>query len=412
METENLRDEPKYVLRRVGSNALIATDMSLADYAAALGQRADQIAKEDPLVPPARVVEMLREVPLPPEAEPLGDARLVRLAAAASQAAAISSKQEIYPRNMDAGRAIKLSHGGLVGVRFLTPEQIRQRVSSRYPLAAALPGRPQLDKLLADAGLELAWNPDHPGGGAYVSTARNVLSVSDVSSTVPRYSTGARTSGTPAANFLPAYVPPEVAEARAFEERLRYAERHGSFLALTVKMNLYERARQELTTRFATRPLDLERVFLDALRQAADEVGADWTVVVNADAADRRSEDWRNLNHLIASTVIPQVEQAARQVLRGEQDGADVSPELAGALRPGGHALADGPGGAGRPPARRVAVDSGQPADRDAAAGRRGRPGDHQQPMGAHPGKLVPEPAPVFGNGSNTKARRDEQGAE
>jgi hypothetical protein len=83
VETENLRNEPKYVLRRVGTNALIAADMSLADYAAALGQRADQIAKEAPLVPPARVVEMLREVPLPPEAEPLGDARLVRLAAAA-----------------------------------------------------------------------------------------------------------------------------------------------------------------------------------------------------------------------------------------------------------------------------------------------------------------------------------------
>jgi serine/threonine protein kinase len=313
VETENLRDEPKYVLRRVGSNALIATDMSLADYAAALGQRADQIAKEDPLVPPARVVEMLREVPLPPEAEPLGDARLVRLAAAASQSAAISSKQEIYPRSMDAGRAIKLSHGGLVGVRILTPDQIRQRVSSRYPLATALPGRPQLDKLLAEAGLELAWNPDHPGGGAYVSTARNVLSVTDASSTLPRYPTIVRTSGTPTANFHPTYVPPEVAEARSFEERLRYAERHGSFLALTVKPNLYERARQELTGRFATRPLDLERVFLDALRQAASEVGADWTVVVGADAADNRGEDWRNLNHLIASRVIPQVEQTLIQ---------------------------------------------------------------------------------------------------
>jgi hypothetical protein len=72
----------------------------------------------------------------------------------------------------------------------------------------------------------LAWNPDHPGGGAYLSTARNVLSVSDVSSTLPRHSTGARTSGTPT-NFRPAYVPPEVAEARAFEERL-----HGAWLLI------------------------------------------------------------------------------------------------------------------------------------------------------------------------------------
>jgi serine/threonine protein kinase len=313
VETENLRDEPKYILRRAGSNALIASDLSLADYAASLGQRADQIAQEDPLVPPARVVELLREVPLPPEAEPWGDARLVRLAAAASQTAAVSSKQEIYPQQMDAGRALKLSRGGLVGVPFLTPEQIRQRVASRYPLAADLPGRPQLDKLLIDAGLELTWNPDHPGGGAYVSTARNVLSVSDVSSTLPRYSTGARTPHALAPGFSPTYVPPEVAEARAFEERLRYAEHHGSFLALTVKMNLFERARNELTARFATRALDLERVFLDALRKAASDVGADWAIVVNADAADRRSEDWRNLNHLIASQVIPQVELAVIQ---------------------------------------------------------------------------------------------------
>ena len=165
VETEILREFPRYVLRRVGGNALIATDMSLADYAAALGSCADDIAGEDPLTPPARVVELLRKITLPAEAESLGDARLVRLAAAASQNAAISSKQEIYPRNMDAGRAIRLSHGGLVGVPALKPSHISLRVRSRYPLAAALPDRPELDRLLTDAGLELAWNPDHIGGG-------------------------------------------------------------------------------------------------------------------------------------------------------------------------------------------------------------------------------------------------------
>ena len=324
VEIEILRDEPKYILRRVGTtstNALIAIDMSLADYAAALGQCADQIAKEDPLFPPSRVIEMLRGVTPPPEAEPFSDARLVRLGVAASQTAALSSKQEIYPRGMDAGRAIRLSHGGLVGVRSLTPDQIRQRVNSRYPLAATLPGRPQLDKLLVDAGLELIWNPDHPSGGAYVSTARNALSVTDASSAPQRFSTLVRSSGTPTPHFQPTFVPPELAEARAFEDRLRYAEKDGSFLALTVAPKYYDLAHGELTNRFATRLLDLERVFLDALRQAAEEVGADWTVVVNADAADHKSEDWRNLNHLIASKVIPQVEQA---LLQGNTTGQTV----------------------------------------------------------------------------------------
>lgn len=308
VESETLLDEPKFVLRRAGTNALIAVDLSLADYAASLGQKADQIAKEDPLVPPGRVIEMLREVKVPPESEPLTDVRLIRLAAAAAQSAAISSRQEIYPRGMDAGRALKLSHGGLVGVRFLTPDQIRQRVGSRYPLAAPLPGRPQLDRLLSQAGLELAWNTDHPGGGAYVSTARNVLSVTEVSGTPPRYPTSVSPAGI--GPLARPNVTPEEAEARQFEERLRYAERQGAFLALTVKANVYRRAFKELTTRFETRPLDLERVFLDALREAAGEVGADWNVVINADAAPRESTDWRNLNHLIASKVIPQVEQA------------------------------------------------------------------------------------------------------
>ena len=310
VETENLREEPKFILRRADANALIAIDMSLADYAAALGQRADEMAAEDPLVPPARVIEMLREVPLPPEAEPMSDARLVRLAAAASQGAALSSRQEIYPRNMDAGRAIKLSHGGLVGVASLTPDQIRQRITSRYPLAAPLPPRPELDKLLVDAGLQLVWDPDR-AGGAYVSTARSVLSVTDSSGTPHRYSTLLRSSAaTPTPHVNPAFVPPEVAEAQQFEDRLLYAQKHGSFLALTVPIKLYDRAREELAARFAGRQVDLESVFVDALKQSAHEVGADWQIVVDADAAAPNTADWRNLNQLIASKVIPKVEAA------------------------------------------------------------------------------------------------------
>jgi len=310
VETENQLEVPKFQLRRDGNNALIATDPSLGDYASALGHKADEIAKQDPLVPPARVVEMLREVDLPPEADPLNDTRLVRLGAAASQGAAVSSRQELYPKNMEPARALKLSQGALVGSRVLTIEQIHQRVSSRYPLATPLPGRPKLDRLLEDVGLQLAWSADAGRDGAYVSTARSVLSVTNISSTVPRYPTISTGRRTPTPSFRPAYVDPEVAEARQFEDRLRYAEKNGSFLAMTVKPNLHDRAQHELTTRFAVKPVDLEAVFIEALHQAADEVGADWRVVIAADAAPPNSSDWHNLNQLIAGKVIPQVEQA------------------------------------------------------------------------------------------------------
>ena len=64
-----------------------AQDAALAVYARRLGEVADQLADEDPLVAPARVVERLREVPPPPEVN-LSDARLVRLASVVSQHAA------------------------------------------------------------------------------------------------------------------------------------------------------------------------------------------------------------------------------------------------------------------------------------------------------------------------------------
>jgi hypothetical protein len=85
---------------------------------------------------------------------------------------------------------------------------------------------------------------------------------------------------------------------------------------LTVKPNAYDRARKELASRFKIRQLDLERVFLDALRKAAEDIGADWNVVVNADTKLPQSSDWRSLNHLIASKVIPIVE---RSIIQGNQ---------------------------------------------------------------------------------------------
>ncbi len=308
-EIENSRNEPRFFPLRVEDNAIIAADdIDLAHYAANLGRQADKIAQADPLVSPARALELLRAVPVPPLSAPLSDNRLIRLAAAASNYAAVSSRQEIYPRQMAPLRALKLSHGALVGANSWTVENIRQRVQSRYPLAKALPTRPELDELLTAAGLELTWKHDHPGGGAYISTARTGLSITGISSTLPRYST-ARTASTSAPEFQPHYLPPDLAEAQKFEQRLRYAQQHGSFLALTVPLALYRTAHEEIARRFDIRALDLEHLFLTALRRAATAIQADWNVVVQADAAAVNSPDWRKLNHLIATAVIPAIEQ-------------------------------------------------------------------------------------------------------
>ena len=165
---------------------LVALCQELADYASRLGDEADILADEDPLVPPARVIQRLRDIPLPTGAAELTDSRLVRLAAVASQHAAVSSRQELYPRGMDAARALKLSQGALYGVRSLTVEQIRERVSSRYPEAAPLPERPALDDLLRAAGFDFRWDAVAEAAGRYVSRAREVGSISSGSESISR----------------------------------------------------------------------------------------------------------------------------------------------------------------------------------------------------------------------------------
>ena len=70
---------------------------------------------------------------------------------------------------MDAAQALKLSQGAIYGVASLTVDEIRERVRSRYPEAAELPGPPELDSLLREAGFEFEWDPFLRGTGGYKS---------------------------------------------------------------------------------------------------------------------------------------------------------------------------------------------------------------------------------------------------
>ena len=146
----------------------------LADYAEALGKRADQLAQEDPLRPPGRVAggaaggrsaaRHHRAGRQPPTASSPPPPRAN---------AALSSRLELYPRGMPAARALKLALGALAGAKELTAEQVRERVAGRYPEAEPLPDRPDLDALLEDAGSELNWQPGCRGreGGLRLAPA-------------------------------------------------------------------------------------------------------------------------------------------------------------------------------------------------------------------------------------------------
>ena len=310
VEAESHLDQPRFEAFDHQPYALIATASAWADYARQLGAAADACALADPLLPPPRVLETLEGVPLPPalvnEAAPsaaLAPARLLRMAASASRTAALSSRQEIYPRGMAPLQAVRQSLGALVGAPQLRLRDIQDRVRGRYPEASALPGRPELDRLLEGAGAPLTWDASAAqGAGAYrlstLGSAQTAGTTTVFSRQATGFSAGAVGDG-------------EMTDAAAVEERLKRSLQQGGLLVLTVHPRIACRAEGELLHRFGelgTQPAPLQRVSFDslmlaALREQATAARVDWNVVIEADAADRGSRHWINLQRLVQRTL-------------------------------------------------------------------------------------------------------------
>lgn len=127
--------------------------------------------------------------------------------------------------------------------------ELREWVASCYREAQPLPDRPALDALLEGIGLLLQWSAEaRDGQGAYVARGSDA-SDSERTPSLQR----ARTITSPLSRKQ---LSEEVAEALRLEEKLRYAEKQGSFLVLAVPPRHLQRAEQELTNRFQVEPVD------------------------------------------------------------------------------------------------------------------------------------------------------------
>ncbi|MDP1649152.1 MAG: BREX system serine/threonine kinase PglW [Rubrivivax sp.] len=313
VEAESHLDQPRFEAFDHAPVTLIATAAAWADYARQLGTAADTSAMADPLLPPTRVLEALEGVTPPAAAgavigtgasatTPVSSTRLLRLAASASRKAALSSRQEIYPRGMPALQALKQSINALVGAT-LSPSALQTRVRGRYPEATPLPGRPELDRLLEEAGAPLHWDPTAAdGAGAYraatLGSAATAGTTTQFSRQTTLQSTGAGPDGT-------------VADAGAAEERLQRSLRQGGLLVITVDPRIARRAETELLHRFrqptqamqGLQRLNFDALLLNALREQASTVPVGWNVVLRADAADRGGRDWTHLMRLVQRTL-------------------------------------------------------------------------------------------------------------
>lgn len=295
IEAEKLATPPRFIEYSGKNTVVIAANQLMAKYTDRLGKAADELAELDPLATPERVIETLRDVPYPDEAEFMTDIRLVKLSVAVSKHAAISSRMEIYPKNMSALRAIKLAQGALFGASELSIKDINERVMGRYPEAEPLPTGTELDRLLAAAELDLEWQP-------ISSTYKYKESpiISNFSNL-----TSHKRQVTPLSLETSAFeVSPDVANARIFENKLRRAYKEGAFLVLMVPPSDLLKAESAIKEFFSDiNYQSLDHLLITAMRKKATELKVDWKVVLQADSASPDSKDWRNLQTLVTHAM-------------------------------------------------------------------------------------------------------------
>ncbi|ONH21853.1 BREX system serine/threonine kinase PglW [Pseudofrankia asymbiotica] len=274
------------------------------EWAGRLGAAADELAGADPLPVSAAVVEALRAVPAPAGTDALlvpAD-RLLDVAVIAATTAVATPRLEVYPRGLDARRAVRLAAGTLYGADRLTAPEVADRVRARFPLAAALPDHPDLDALLEAAGVPLSWDDEQK---LYVAKRAEVTPLTLLTGTTLG---STRLGATTAAR---ARRPGD--QASETNQRLERTRADGGWLVLPVHPRRLARAERVLRGWPGVTTIDAEAVLLGAMRDVCASHGVDWQVALESDAAERASADWENLSF---------VAQSGLKAVRGAIDAA------------------------------------------------------------------------------------------
>ncbi len=278
-------------IERVSGRRWVARDHRLFATLKALGAKADELAARMPLPSSGEVQEALSSIAADTALARLPTDRLVALAADSSRGAARSARLELYPRGLDARRALALCHGALAVERDrISEEQLRAVLQARYPEAAELPSRPALDELVSSA-LSLEWDP---AVSAWRRPGARVETSSQMQSNV---APAAMPTVTPAAR--PAKRSAEAQEAWEFDEALRIAARRRDWRVLEVEPPYATQVAERVAERLGTKARSLDA----ALTAEADVVMAERKVsaeaVASADRAGPSGKHWALLRTLM-----------------------------------------------------------------------------------------------------------------
>jgi len=292
--------QPIVTVRRHGTGtvAMLADPGITRSLPAVLADEVDKLLaaahrQGDALVTVAAAEPALRAAAAKALGIPLADMEiatttLLRIAANASTDVALSARDEIHPRTMPIGTALReVLQGVSVGDSFSRAE-LESRIAARFPaLAAPLPRRPELDHLVQDALPGIGWDE---AGLRYLfadaSTGISNLPSHHTRLPAPRLSSGAHSD---------------------VERMLRASIADGTYRGLGVPIGLSDAVADDLAVVFGATHIDVTEFVLRGLRELADAEQLPWSEVLAADggpAADRAA-----LNEMVAQ-VIPDLVDA------------------------------------------------------------------------------------------------------
>lgn len=262
--------EPRLLVLRRADRVLVALESlsgssdpsapELADFAAELGSCADELVKLDPLPGRGVVVRELRTVDAPAGLAVQADTRLVELAAAMSHNAAASPRLELYPKDMDLVRALRISQAP-AGVRRgvgISVEDLLAKVKARFPLLELDESITyvQLERELSSAGFPLVYD---------VETKRFTPSEPESSRSVGSSYTSVVSTEQRTAQTEQAYA------------KLTSALDKGGFAALTLRGVHLPGAAESISAVFQIESVHVDELFLTAFRSLVKQYDVEWS---------------------------------------------------------------------------------------------------------------------------------------
>jgi serine/threonine protein kinase len=295
---------PRFGLQRAGKKLFVAArDLeSAAPYAVELGKGADRLVDPaSPVLPGASTcLAELRSLTRPAKLPELSNERLLALAAASSTNASLNSRGELYPRGLDARRALKLSQGAIAGLGQIDPRdrrrafsvvELRERMAQRYPDAAALPDAPECLAMVREVlGAETEYDA---GSGLFRVRAAEAM-------TVQTGSSARHTMYVTQLGVQPIDAQQQARQrADAFSTDVRSALADKRLLVLRVQPAAFGSAGPHLAHTFGVRHVSIDALIVEGLRKVAAQKGIDLANIHAADAAWPTGTDSTKLRNVL-----------------------------------------------------------------------------------------------------------------